>query len=283
MKTTLKTKIFLGAMLLALVLIINGRAWAGILVGLGGLAFVFFANRSTIMALVRSLNETYRIKGDVQTPEAKKILAGAIYSDQQGAYLDTLAAGIDDKLHTILREWWDINDRATAVAKLDYLKEKAYAFYFPTVCKAFRAATDDARAQIFAEFENTAGEEDAQKAFSQTHNLLESIKPLTELKIIKDVEDVEKYGVVGWDVGRLIFVARLCYDAKYITEQEAWGYIDAAYAQAQKTFQSWEALAKSYVIGRFLWKGADAADGIAEVANGLLTNPKSPWQQVAWK
>jgi hypothetical protein len=81
----------------------------------------------------------------------------------------------------------------------------------------------------------------------------------------------------------LSFIARLCYDAKYITEQEAWEYIDAAYEQAQKTFQSWEELAKSYVIGRFIWKGKDADDDIQVIAEDLVSNAKSPWTQVAWK
>jgi hypothetical protein len=107
---------------------------------------------------------------------------------------------------------------------------------------------------------------------------------MKELKLIENNEDLERYGVEGWDAGRLIFIARLCYDAGYIAEEEAWGYIDSAYKTAHKRFNSWDELAKSYVIGRFLWSGGEAADeSMAQLADNLVNEPNSPWQKVAWK
>jgi len=41
-------------------------------------------------------------------------------------------------------------------------------------------------------------------------------------------------------------------------------------------------LAKSYVIGRFAWRGKDADDGMQLLANDLIEKQKSPWKQVAW-
>jgi hypothetical protein len=237
--------------------------------------------RSVVLSIIRIFTGGYRVKGDLTTLESKKILTGAMYADQQGAYLNTLKADIGGKLYTVLGEWWGINGRDTAVETLDYLRDKAYAYYFPTVYKAFEAGSDDGRKALIVAAMTT--QEDAEKAYSQTINLLESVDTLKNLNVINHTGDVEKYGVVGWDVGRLIFIARLCYDAKYISEQEAWEYIDAAYAQAQKTFNSWDELAKSYVIGRFIWKGKDADDGMDAIANDLLSKPKSPWTQVAWK
>jgi hypothetical protein len=238
------------------------------------LTVFYFKHKATFLSIIRIFTGGYRIKGDVTTLEAKKILTGAVYAEQQGAFLNTLKADLGSKLYTILAEWWDINGRDSAVETLNYLRDKGYAYYFPTVWEAAQAASDDERkAIIVAAMTN---QKDADKAYEQTLNLIES------KYILKDL-DVEKLGVFGWDAGRLIFIARLCYDARYITEQEAWDYIDVAYAQAQKTFNSWEELANSYVIGRFLWKGKEANDGMQEIAEDLVKKPKSPWQQVAWK
>ena len=255
--------------------------WLFAIVGAGiFVTYSFFKNKSTIMGIIRMFTGGYRTKGDITTLESKKILTGAIYADQQGAYLNVLTADIGDKLHTILEEWWGIDDRDSAIDTLDYLRDKGYAYYFPTVYKAFSAASDQERKDIIIAGMTT--EEDVEKAYDQTHNLLESIDLLKKLKTIEKTEDVEKYGVVGWDAGRLIFIARLCYDAKYIDEEEAWTYIDVAYSQAKSAFRSWNELAKSYVIGRFIWRGKDADDGVQYLADNLVNKPNSPWKQVEW-
>jgi hypothetical protein len=242
---------------------------------------VFFRYKSLIISIIQIFTGGFRTKDDLTTLESKKILVGAIYASQQGAYLNTLKADIGAKLHTILKDWWGIYGRDEAIETLDYLRDKAYAYYFPTVWKAFRAGSDEERKSIITE--NMTSQEDAEKAYEQTHNLLESVNRLKNLKIIQHADDIEKYGVVGWDVGRLVFIARICFDAKYISEEEAWTYIDVAYAQAQRAFHSWEELAKSYQIGRFIWRGKDADDGMDSIANNLVTSPKSPWQQVSWR
>jgi hypothetical protein len=41
-------------------------------------------------------------------------------------------------------------------------------------------------------------------------------------------------------------------------------------------------LAKSYVIGRFIWRGKDADDGMQHIADDLVNKPNSPWKQVEW-
>ena len=244
-------------------------------------ATLFFKYKSTILNVINAFTGGFRTKGDINSLESKKILTGAMYALQQGAYLNTLKTDIGDRLYTILKDWWDINDRDSALETLDYLRDKGYAFYFPTVLKAFSATSDQERKDIILA-EMTA-QEDAEKAYTQTYNLLESIEVLKNIKTIEKTEDVEKYGVTGWDAGRLIFIARCCYDAKYIEEEEAWAYIDVAYSQAQRAFKSWDELEKSYVLGRFVWRGKDADDGMQLLGNDLIEKPKSPWKQVAWK
>ncbi|GHV50398.1 hypothetical protein FACS1894181_10900 [Bacteroidia bacterium] len=252
----------------------------GVSLLVAGSAF-YVRNKATVLSIIQLFTGGFRTKGDVTTLESKKILVGAVYSSQQSACLNTLKADIGSKLYTILGDWWGIHGRDSAIETLDYLKNKSFAYYFPTVWKAFHAGSDEERKAIIIDAMTT--QEDAEKAYEQTYNLLESVEALKTLKIIRQTSDIEKYGVVGWDAGRLVFIARICHDAQYITEQEAWEYIDAAYGQAQKAFGSWEELAKSYLIGRFIWRGKEADDGMDGLADNLVNKPKSPWKQVAWK
>jgi len=252
------------------------------LIAVGGGIFVWYKFGRMIGSIVRIIRGKYRLKTDLRSLDAKKILIAAIYSDQQGAYLDILKTDIgSSRLYTILSEWWGINGRDSALETLDYLQHKGFAYYLPTVLKAFEAGSDEERKAII--IEAMTDQEDAEKAYDQTQNLLESVGILKDKGWIKHQDDVERYGVFGWDVGRLVFVARLCYEAKYISGQEAWDYIDAAYEQAQRTFNSWEELARSYVIGRFIWKGREANDGVDDTARDLVEKPNSPWQQIQWK
>ena len=248
-----------------------------------GVSIGLYSRRRFIIGVIRALKGEFNTKGDVTTLESKKILIGAIYCNQQRGCLNTLATGVEiGRRNTILGEWWSITDPFSATDALDSLRDKGFGYYFPTVLKAFSAASDDERKEIILSGMTT--QEDAEKAYTQTHNLIDTVAMLKKEKVIETENDIAKYGVLGWDVGRLAFMARLCHDAEYIDERQAWQYIDAAYAQAQSSFGSWNELAKSYIIGRCLWGGGSVIDdGMVRLVEILLESPKSPWNIVAWK
>ena len=235
---------------------------------------------STIMSIIRSITGRYRTSGDVTTLESKKILISAIFAEQQGAYLNTLTMGIGNRMFSLLSDWWGIDERDEALETFDFLENKVYAYYFPTVCEAWRADTDEEREEIILSAMTT--DEDAEKAYEQTNNLLIAIDKMKALKLIESEADVEKIGVTGWDAGRLAFMARLCFDAGYITEAEAWRYIDAAYKMAHQRFRSWDEFAKSYVLGRFIWADDESNEFIKQIADDLINKPHSPWKKVPW-
>ncbi len=238
---------------------------------------IYFNNNSTLT------NEQY-----------KKISIGAIYSEQQTAFINSLETGLDkDKIDTITGQWWGINTPEEAMDTLEYLQNKGFAYYFPYAYRAFLTNDEEQKKNIIinglvpdrelSEKEEEEIREDIQKAYNQQHNLTETFEELKEDKIIENKEDIKQYGVVGWDCGRLNFLSRLCYDAGFITEEQAWYFINSAYDLAQKTFNSWDDFAKSYVIGRAMWGGKDNHNsGIASIAYYMLTDPKSPWKQIKW-
>lgn len=190
-------------------------------------------------------------------------------------------------IKTLLSDWWSINNTEEAIDTLDYLQNKGFRFYFETILKAYNTTDKEEQKAIIIEGfdENEEDyEEDIQKAYNQLMNLQETWDELTEHKIISNRDELIKYTNRGWDYGRLTFLSRLCFDAGYISEKEAWTYIDNAYRQAMENFDSWESFAKSYIIGRGMWGGKESANvGIMSIAEQLLQKENSPWVTMSWK
>ena len=96
-------------------------------------------------------------------------------------------------------------------------------------------------------------------------------------------DDLRRYGVAGWDAGRICFLARACCEMGYIDEAEAWQCIDVANELARGAFSSWRELALSYVIGRSLWGGKRAYNSVMkDTADKLLADENSPWVKYPW-
>lgn len=220
-------------------------------------------------------------KSTLTEEQCKKIAVGAMYASQQGAYQNSLRTGIRDLLPQILGEWWGIENRDDAKNELEYLCQKGYRYYFPFVYEAFTLTDPEEQDQVFQQ--NMTSQEDYDKIVMQLHNLQEIYAELIQCKVISQKEDLKRYGVVGWDAGRICFLARGCYDMGYLTEAEAWTYIEAAYEMARAEFSSWRDMAMSYVIGRSLWGGTKAYNSVMKnTAEELLTAENSPWKRYAW-
>ena len=79
-------------------------------------------------------------------------------------------------------------------------------------------------------------------------------------------------------------MARACCEMGYLSEEEAWRYIDRADALAHEALGSWHDLAMSYIIGRSLWGGKRAYNSVMKTtADVLLSDPKSPWVCYRWQ
>lgn len=252
---------------------------------IGGVLIIALLYRN-VWPIIRKVIRTFqgiRLNSNSKLSDVqyKKISIGSLYALQQGGYLNSLTLDIKDKLPTILGEWWGINSSRSAKETLDYLSQKGFNYYFPLVYKAFLLEDSAAQDRIFQE--NLTSQDDYDKAVSQLENLKATYKELKECEVVSSQEDLVRYGVLGWDAGRINFLARACYDARYISEAEAWQYIDKAYELAHLHFTSWHDMAMSYVIGRSLWGGTSAYNsGMKSMADDLLSKPKSPWVQMTW-
>ncbi len=73
------------------------------------------------------------------------------------------------------------------------------------------------------------------------------------------------------------------YQAKLLTEDEAWKYLMPVARQAQKSFSSWQEMDENFLDGREIWHGD--RDGDFDACHKLLANPKDPnsaWNQNPW-
>lgn len=240
-----------------------------------------FLKKASMIAKKLSAPKVYLNKNStLTTDQYKKIALGAIYSEQQGAFINSLTTGLgESSVKELLSNWWGIDDSHDANEKLIYLRDKGFRFYLPTVFEAFSSEGNKQVNIISSAFVD----EDFDKALSQLTHLKETLEELKEDNIISQNGDIIKYGSNAWDFGRLVFLTRVCFDAGYISEKEAWAYIDAASILAKNSFNNWEDYARSYVIGRAMWGGSQSANqGIAGIAKYLLALPNSPWVQMPW-
>jgi Protein of unknown function (DUF1266) len=89
--------------------------------------------------------------------------------------------------------------------------------------------------------------------------------------------------LLGWDLARLINVARAEYKVGWIDEATAWKHIMPAARRLQRAYSSWQELSDNYLLGRRFWGGHDETQPRFETrARWLTTDPHSPWRRLAW-
>jgi ankyrin repeat protein len=97
----------------------------------------------------------------------------------------------------------------------------------------------------------------------------------------------QKKLLLGWDLGRIIFLARECYQAKYIDEKEAWDIILPVARELAGVFDDWEDFGTNYILGRMFWQSL--VNDYTEIQRDsveifyTLTYPEiGPWSTISW-
>ena len=200
---------------------------------------------------------------------------GAINAEQTGAYWDSLPTGRDPKaLGRDLADNYGIDDRTSALETLDWLYGRGHRVFFEAV-KGLASGTESQPCADGLE------EEELPRLSECLSHLQEAAGDLMEEGFLTRRRDLCRHSIAAWDMGRLVLVARCCFDAGYLSEEEAWRYITAAQAACKKHYSTWRELACGYLIGRAMWSGAGTSlDGLMAIADGLLEDNGSPWLAV---
>lgn len=87
----------------------------------------------------------------------------------------------------------------------------------------------------------------------------------------------------GWDLGRAANVTRWGYYMGYITEDEAWGFLDRIADECMETFDSWTSFAQSYMFGSMFWNCPWGPEDCHEKARFLMTATEYLLKEGEWK
>ena len=204
---------------------------------------------------------------------------GAINSEQTCYYCDSLTTG--EKVYEIkgnLENFYDITDHDSAVETLEWLFNRGHRIYFDAIKTMYSGTGEGIDYSKFTE--------EKQANFMEYFMNMQGVLPfLVEAGYFSgNVFDIAKMSIIAWDMGRLVMVTRSCYDCGYISEEEAWKYIENAYKACKEVYADWNEFAKGYVFGRAMWSGdAQFLAGIMSIAEGLLADEQSPWKKVCLK
>ena len=210
--------------------------------------------------------------------QQRKMLLSAIYAESEKAYLNTIKTGTEkEDREELLKRDWDIRNHDTAIDALNELKAESLKGYMQNIGEAFKLKEQKAIEQYIKD--TFVNPKDAQQCARQIENAFKTIGNLVKEGIVKEEAEFVRVGKASWDANRLIYIARQCFDSKYISEQELWEYVDVADEQAHKSISSWEDYAKSYFVGYCLFgaKSYDIKHNLPLVKK-LVEDPKSPWK-----
>jgi|GEM_PF-2314965 len=85
--------------------------------------------------------------------------------------------------------------------------------------------------------------------------------------------------VTAWDIERLAGVARKCYHAGYLTEEECYEYLEKASELARQDYKNWREYTIGYFIGRGICYSAENLGQWTHTAGELLNAKESIWNQ----
>ena len=223
-------------------------------------------------------NEHYKKNPVAQNLTEEQFIAlnvGAINAEQTGYYCDSLTTGADvEGIKENLENYYGIEDRESAIGTLQWLFGRGHRVFFDAIKGA---ASGKAGAIDYNELED----DEHERADEFLENLQSAVDGLIEEKFLTSREDLASHSITAWDMGRFVLVTRCCFDAEYISEEEAWHCINNALAECREFYSSWEELASDYVIGRAMWSGYGMTlIGIMTKAQNLLGDAESPWKRV---
>lgn len=97
-----------------------------------------------------------------------------------------------------------------------------------------------------------------------------------------DKSGIRSSPLLAFDAARGIMLARAGLMLGWLSEDEAWDYMLDVARDVQRTYGSWAAYGKDFLLSRNVWAGDDTPDVFDAVVSDLLEAPKSPWRRIPW-
>ena len=215
---------------------------------------------------------------ELTTEQYTSLNIGAINAEQTMSFYNSLATGVDKSETTQnLANYYEIDDRETALETLQWFLDSGHRVFY----EAIKGAVSEQSTNLNGELLDNEQKESAQEYMQ---NLNETIEDLEGNGFIQNRADITKLSILAWDMGRLVLVARCCYDLGYITEDEAWDILKKAKDESCKVYKDWSEFGAGYIIGRCMWSGPSMMiSGLIDITKGLIEDEDSPWKQYLLK
>jgi TPR repeat protein len=222
------------------------------------------AGISSTSSYSRALEE--EPKAAVSTAEKQRwgVAASAMLTYVNGHDLFSLTGLPDNAVGSkwadkILSRWWDVNSRDELLDAMQTLKEKGHRMSYKAILAEYRKPPEE---RVWPTWNV------GRIAF-----------------VVKYGESLGDNALTGWDLARLISLARWGTARGYLTPEEAWNWIMPAAREIQNTYSSWEELGRSYLLGREFWSAKQMREDGHEYQEALFfltRNEHSPWNLLAW-
>ena len=207
----------------------------------------------------------------------QNLLIGLISSIQTGLFVNSLETGMSkDKLRQMLAEIPQLKQESFITEMLTLLKNEgertAYSILLPYLLSSDNEEEIETilRKRFFG----------IESFIQRAHHLHRFMKYIREKNIVSiEKEDFER-GILAWDTGELITLARVALETGYIDEQTAWEYIRFAGEKCRQIFKNWEEIGKSYLIGQAM--KTDKKEEIDITITSFLSatqDAESPWKK----
>ena len=163
-----------------------------------------------------------------------------------------------------LAKWWGVRSRAELLETLRWLDEDGHRREFNDLARVLPQAS---ATQLDALQKRCS----ADSTFSNRVELVRTYQ-----------KELGAKGIAAWDYGRYVSLCGWGYVVGFLTEEEAWRKIMPVASFLQDTFESWDDLGRSYVIGREFLSPASGEDARNAYERLLVNNPASPWTRLPW-
>ncbi|CEH28357.1 hypothetical protein AM501_11460 [Aneurinibacillus migulanus] len=220
---------------------------------------------------IEKKNKKSRVEMEMATPlpkEKQHLLAyGANLSLYRSESPRILPVKVDyETLKEGLSSYWGVSNPEEAVQTLEWLLTEGHRAKYDQLLLALKAG------QSFTEEE-----------VGKSQECYESAQEAMMKKLSFAKSDFDRVNTIAaWDFDRAVNIARWSYILGYITEEQAWSYIERAADAASHFFQSWKDYFISFAFGRAIAYEGDIYD-ILWNGKELLNEEDSIWNEFSIK
>ena len=204
------------------------------------------------------------------------LLTGLLAGMHSGFYINSLETGVDKtKLQELLIASPRLRNESSVTEMLNFLKDEgdrtAYAILLPhlLVSAGKKELEEIIRERFFG----------IELFVRRAHNLHSFLTLIQQENALFIGKEELKRGILAWDMAQLVNLARIAYETKNITQKQAWSYIEFAGKQCKQSFDNWEQVGRSCLLGQAMETEDEAKMRKAiECFQLAMQCDESPWK-----